>query len=295
MRSARARYVIVVTTMVAWLVLPAPAALASIRAEIKSGPRLEIVGDDAADTVDVTCVGTFVKVNGADPTDGAFECSRITLIVVETHAGTDQVTLEHVDPEGAFTRLDRTEIAGGAGDDTLIGSPTYDRVKGQAGSDTVMGLARYDEIYIEPADVSVDGGGGFDLVDIPAEGRWIVDDTSFERLGPDSLVIPIAGVELLYIRGDGGRDRFDASGFPGEVAMLGRRGDDALLGGAAYANLDGGRGDDHLIGTDRKDILRGRAGDDVLRGLGGRDYLNGGDGVDDCDGGPDPDRFFGCE
>ena len=73
------------------------------------------MGNDAADIVDVTCEGIYVKVNGADPATGPFECSKVNVILVMTHGGADQVTLEHVDPNGAFQRLDRTGTWGGRG------------------------------------------------------------------------------------------------------------------------------------------------------------------------------------
>ena len=66
---------------------------------------------------------------------------------------------------------------------------------------------------------------------------------------------PLAGVRRVFFNGSGDRDTLDASGLDLPVTMIGRGGDDELLGGRGIDLLLGGRGNDGL---------RGGGGDDIL-------------------------------
>jgi Ca2+-binding RTX toxin-like protein len=68
--------------------------------------------------------------------------------------------------------------------------------------------------------------------------------------------------------------------------LVGRAGDDVLVGLAGFDHLFGGAGDDRLIGDAGRDHLFGGLGDDLLRG---------GSQLDTCDGGGGSNRILGCE
>ena len=63
-------------------------------------------------------------------------------------------------------------------------------------------------------------------------------------------------------------------------AIIGRKGNDALFGNAGNDWLDGGRGNDKLFGGEGHDWLVGGRGDDLLDGGAGSDKVYGGKGDD---------------
>ena len=94
----------------------------------------------------------------------------------------------------------------------------------------------------------------------------------------------LATVQRIFFNGSNDRDTVDASGLSVPVTMMGRGGDDRLIGGRADDLLDGGQGDDKLEGGRGNDILLGRAGKDKLNGGHGLDLLIVGLGSDNLDG-----------
>ena len=125
-----------------------------------------------------------------------------------------------LDPIGTF-------VAGGVGDDVIVGTELADQLIGGAGDDQIQGLAGNDLL---------DGGSGDDLL-LGGTG----DDRLLGGTGDDQL---LGGV--------------------GDDALLGGAGDDLLSGNAGIDRLDGGAGNDLLDGGSGNDQLRGGTGDDVL-------------------------------
>jgi hypothetical protein len=64
------------------------------------------------------------------------------------------------------------------------------------------------------------------------------------------------------------------------VKVLGRGGDDTLVGGAGDDTLVGGAGDDTIDGGGGDDTIDGGGGDDTIDGGGGDDTIDGGGGAD---------------
>ncbi|MDB2407994.1 hypothetical protein N9W17_05710 [Jannaschia sp.] len=144
------------------------------------------------------------------------------------------------------------EIAGGAGNDLLLGRGDS-FLRGGAGTDTLRG-----------------GAGG--------------ENTLRGNAGDDLLYAGEGGYDALF--GDAGNDTL--TGMGGETRMYGGAGDDSLISGGYSGMLFGDDGDDVLNGSAYEDTLQGGAGHDNLQGGSGADMLVGGDGNDTIDGGRAP-------
>lgn len=152
---------LLLATTVAAGLMPIPAAYATVTSVV-SDDVLQVSGDDANDSIEVTCVGGDVKVNSADPGSGVATCADLTFIIISAGGGADQVTLAEVDPEAAFRALQFCRVEGGAGDDTLIGSTGSDSLMGREGTDTLMGRRGHDELNPGVDGGTVSGGSGID-------------------------------------------------------------------------------------------------------------------------------------
>ncbi|HEX8198869.1 MAG TPA: hypothetical protein VF590_00135, partial [Isosphaeraceae bacterium] len=197
-------------------------------------------------------------------------------------------------------------IAGGAGDDILLGGNGADDLDGGEGYDILLGdsgriqLSFGQIISISTTDSSLGGndmltGGGGNDIAMGGYGRdSMVGDTGRDLLIGDGALVTLAGGLLASIATTdpsiGDSDTLDGGGD-----------DDILLGGAGADGLVGGDGDDILLGdfgrlqlsagqvtgiatTDPNlggnDTITGGAGDDIVLGGSGADNLNGGDGDD---------------
>jgi Ca2+-binding RTX toxin-like protein len=163
-------------------------------------------------------------------------------------------------------------------------------------------------------EIHVIAGGGADVVII--EGTALRD---FLVAGADGLnlngdsdadVFPSA-TENLAMFGSGGNDVLTAGGGFGtggaagtHAVLVGRGGNDRLLGGRVLDDLvggrgrdiaKGGRGGDLLVGQGDADKLFGQGQNDFLAGGGGRDRLVGGSGTDMCRQGPGTGPLRSCE
>ena len=206
-------------------------------------------------------------------------------------------------------------VAGGSGDDSIIGTSLDDVIEGGAGNDTL------------------DGGDGVDTADYStASGSVTVDlaaGTATDAAGDDMLsnienVIGSAFADTLT--GDGEDNMLTGGG--GDDVLSGGDGDDRLVGGAGNDTLDGGAGTDiadyggaqtgvtvdlgagtatggagndtlsaveNVIGSDFGDTLIGSDADNYLYGGAGNDLLVGGAGDDTLDGGAGDDTLIGGE
>ncbi len=230
---------------------------------------------------------------------------------------------------GGNDYIDRDQLFGGAGDDTLYGEiGDHDQLDGGAGNDTLDGgigfndLAQYNNAT---SNIVVDLAAGTVVGGIDVGSDVLI---SIERVhggsGNDTMT-GTAGYELF--QGNGGSDTL--YGLGGDDQLNGGTGNDTLDGGAgtndtavfvdapgsvfvdlAAGTATGADGNDTLIGIESaiggqfNDIidsdagpsfLGGEAGDDTLRGHDGNDNLRGGAGNDILDGGggsQDLARYF---
>lgn len=138
----------------------------------------------------------------------------------------------------------------------------------------------------------VDGGepyvipilGAIDAAAAPADLRG--------GAGRDRLLYD-AGVgadpATVLVDTSGGSDRAEVIG--AAAIMLGRSGDDTLIGWDMHDGLYGGGGGDRLEGRGGDDRMLGLGGNDALFGGDGSDVLYGGEGDDLLDGGDGDDRL----
>jgi Ca2+-binding RTX toxin-like protein len=189
-------------------------------------------GDRVAETADADLVPTDTALTGA----GSDALSGIEGAVLSGTAADSANTLD----ASGFT-LGAVTLAGGGGDDTLLGSSSGD---------------------------SLDGGTGSDRVARTADASMTLTDGQLAVEGADTD--SLSAIERASLTGGAGAHRLDASGFddPGvtTVALDGAGGDDSLLGSSS---------------ADATDSLTGGTGSDELSGNGGSDAYAGGDGDTD--------------
>ena len=137
-------------------------------------------------------------------------------------------------------RIDQAwTVDGGAGNDTLRGGNGADTLLGGAGNDTIYGL---------PNDARIDGGLGF-----------------------DTLNLSLATGSVRYIATHGGQLTYWPDWTPETYAVaagfeqvIGSGYGDFLLGGSGADSFDGAGGADHLDGGQGNDLLTGGAGADYF-------------------------------
>lgn len=145
-----------------------------------------------------------------------------------------------------------------AGDDSLMGSQTIDRMHGYGGNDTLDGGGGDDFLRGEAGDDSISGGLGFD----DTHGNMGADTVSGGG-GPD-WVVGGQGEDLLF--GDDGDDV--VYGNMGADTQYGGAGADWVRGGQANDSLSGGAGDDWMSGDRGDDTISGGAGADIFNVIG---------------------------
>jgi Ca2+-binding RTX toxin-like protein len=216
--------------------------------------------------------------------------------------------------DGALGRM-TGGLAGGAGDDLLIGGNAGDTLAGDSGSDIVTGGGGNDSLIGGTDDDDLDGGDGNDAVRGDAgadtlEGGAGADTLSYANSAAGVLIDLLTGdaqfgdaagdiflgFEALRgslradtLLGAAGRETIDG-GLAGD-SVLGQDGADLLFGNGGSDTLDGGNGIDTLRGGTENDLLLGNAGNDTLVGDAGADTLIGGAGVDSLAGGAGNDVF----
>jgi Ca2+-binding RTX toxin-like protein len=212
----------------------------------------------------------YVGGAGTDKLDYGTRAAAVTAVADgATSSGEGALTQGASATEGDAIATDIEDLAGGSGDDYLVGNALPNRLTGNAGSDWLSG---------GPAgDCSVDldtleGGAGDDRFlqgsspdcSDALNGGAGVDRADYqERSG--NLVVTLEGVS-----NDGEVNEADNVKTDVEQ-VLGGGGDDALTGSGSGDELHGGPGNDVLSGGAGDDTLVGDSGDDVLNGDAGSD------------------------
>ncbi|MEB3283426.1 MAG: calcium-binding protein [Lyngbya sp.] len=170
------------------------------------------------------------------------------------------------------TAVGVVQILGGEGNDTIVpGSAEINvTIAGGAGNDSIIGAAGSNEMA---------GGEGDDVV------RGLAgDDFIYGGKGNDQL---FGGTDNDRVQGDDGDDAVDGGdgsdtlfGVDGADTIIGGDGDDLLFGNIGADLMQGGEGSDTLYGGQGNDTLQGQGGNDFLAGDKGNDRLNGGEGSD---------------
>lgn len=208
--------------------------------------------------------------------------------------------------EASFTIAvnDINEIIGGAGADTLTGTPQTDVIDGQDGDDTIFGEGGNDIILGGIGRDTLDGGDGNDSLFGEAQNDILIGGPGADRLfgggGNDALFIDASDT---LIDGGAGTDRVTVQGAAGVTLNMtdssielafGGAGDDVFdaTGSNTSIRQDGAGGNDSLTGGNGGDRLRGEGGNDTLSGGAGGDTLEGGAQDDTLTGGAGSDVFI---
>ena len=229
---------------------------------------------------------------------------------------------------GAMTKAAGTDYfyningaTGGAGNDTIYGTPTDDQLGGGQGSNLIDGRGGSDTYRAGSyAGVAPTTGATIDLGDGNlgfAINSWGGTDTLFSVENArgtqfaDTMTGAVNGALVSYIRGDGGNDVLRAptagsavtadyaGSLTGVVVHLNLNftSDDGWFGGQdLLINIDRVRGSsnaDAIVGNDAGNAIMGEDGNDVIYGLGAADFLDAGSGNDTVYGGLGDDSVFG--
>lgn len=190
--------------------------------------------------------------------------------------------------------LEFLDLAGTAGDDTLLGSDCADRITGLGGNDIVDARGGNDVIVTGVGDDHIVGGAGNDRIDAGAG-----NDIVFGGAGND-VIRGGAGNDSLH-GGDGDDTIYDEDG---DDVITGGAGNDIIDAGPGNDTIDAGPGDntvhagpgDDIVTADGgNNIVLAEAGDDRVMLGGGNDVVRAGTGNDHVSAGGGDDRVFGDE
>jgi Ca2+-binding RTX toxin-like protein len=187
--------------------------------------------------------------------------------------------------------------AGGAGNDTILGSDEANDVSGAGGDDSLQGGAGTDRL---------NGGEGADILDGGADGDMLIggsgNDTVFGGLGYDTLILSGAHTDYTFVSNRDGTYTVTDSRAVGDgidiissveqisfsnttLGLWSLVGFIEIPGTTASERLEGTPGRDFITGDDGDDLLLGFEEEDILSGGRGNDTLNGGLGsIDDSNG-----------
>ncbi|MFN3859602.1 MAG: tandem-95 repeat protein [Caulobacter sp.] len=204
-------------------------------------------------------------------------------------------------------------VYGGAGSDSITGTPFVDHLYGLDGDDTLSGLGDNDRLDGGAGDDVLSGGEGDDHL-IGGDGHDVLvggkgNDLLEGGLGDDifvggggqdvvsyanSLTAVNANLATGVATGEGMDlfsqvNRLTGSGF--DDVLTGNSVNNLMSGGAGNDVLSGGEGIDTLYGDDGADTLWGGIGGDNLYGGAGNDRIIGGVGNDKMWGGAGADTF----
>jgi Ca2+-binding RTX toxin-like protein len=202
-------------------------------------------------------------------------------VAVEARGGEGEDRIQSAAVQDGGAGNDRLE--GHDGDQTLRGGPGNDVVNGGAGNDQVFGDDGDDSVngdgYKAPGRDLIDGGAGLDVV----ESEWAEGDQKATQ--PVTITVDgvaddgrpgegdnVVGIERFKVytggtfHGTDGVDTYEIE--PGEfrhpATVLGRGGNDRLVGDDDVETIDGGPGDDYLEGGWNNDTLVGGPGRDTV-------------------------------
>jgi hypothetical protein len=242
-----------------------------VRADINHG-TLQVRGGDQANNVALRLAQgnpAIVQVDVGDDGSPQFSFARsdISAIDVKMGDGNDRVRID--DSNGSFTTTIPTTIAGGDGDDTLIGGAGAELFRGGDGNDFVSGGRGADTAYLgdgndtfrwdpgEGSDV-IEGQGGTDTMLF--NGAAVADSVTMSanngRLTffrqPGTVTMDTNGVEVVDFNALGGQDN---------VVVGDLSGTDVEQTNIDLASALGGSAPDHL--ADHVSVV-GTGGDDNI-------------------------------
>ncbi|UWS05640.1 hypothetical protein K4K94_07930 [Phaeobacter inhibens] len=191
---------------------------------------------------------------------------------------------------GGHSRV--VQIAGGEGNDTVVGGNNDDFLSGDDGVDSIRGGNGNDLIFADAADFGagghVAGGVGFDTL-------RLVGATGINIVLADHELEAAYGADTIEGVSGAASDTLSGVGLDVDLVIDGRGGNDSIIGGLAGDHLNGGDGRDTLRGGNGGDLISGGADNDVVLAQNGDDLAFGGLGDDRIEGGNGDDFVSGGE
>lgn len=225
------------------------------------------------------------------PITGEINASTVKTLVINGSNGHDRIDLSGVTFSG-FSDLDKIRVAGGAGNDEIIGSEFAEVLNGNQGNDTISGGNGHDVLLGGGGDDSLSGGNGHDTLRGHSGRDAIFGETEGEdetsgALTTVPLQLSLDGqiVEPFVVLNHGE--------IPGNDVVFGGVGNDRIEGNGGGDRLTGGAGSDVIDGHDGDDVISGGSGNDTLRGWKGNDTISGAAGTDTILGAAGNDLIFG--
>jgi Ca2+-binding RTX toxin-like protein len=212
-----------------------------------------------------------------------------------TGSGNDVIDISSVTSSNGWRF---SEVATGAGNDTVVGSSGNDYLSGGEGNDSLSGGAGDDLFIDEDGNDTLDGGAGDDQYRL-----YLNFATRNIIFTPDLL----KNIEAVWITTGSGNDVIDISSIIGSSlwgansatagvgndTVMGSNGSDYINGGEGNDSLDGGAGDDLFVDGDGNDTVDAGAGNDTVVGSSGNDSIFGREGDDSLAGGDGDDYIVG--
>jgi Ca2+-binding RTX toxin-like protein len=151
--------------------------------------------------------------------------------------------------------LDRLEtVIGGAGNDTLTGDDSSNRLVGNAGNDSLTGNLGDDTLAGEAGNDVLNGGDGIDVAD-------------YSAIGAEDLTITVTDATVTTAA-------FGTDTLTSIEGIFGGAGNDVLTGDGNTNRMNGGAGNDTISTLGNNDTVIGSTGNDLL---------DAGDGTDTVD------------
>jgi Ca2+-binding RTX toxin-like protein len=219
---------------------------------------LKIVGTSSADSISVILdkSGTLISVSQGTVSQ-SFPLSSVSGISIDAGGGNDAIALSKADGTRAIPR--RATIAGGNGNDYILGGSAGDSIAGGNGNDTILGGAGNDLL-----------NGGSDKLTISSDGADYISG----GVGEDVVVYSSRQDDLSIDISNGSKSNDGAAGEGDNVQpdiedIFAGNGDDNIVGSIASNIISGGGGNDTIKAGDGNDKLIGSRGEDVILGQAG--------------------------
>jgi Ca2+-binding RTX toxin-like protein len=174
-----------------------------------SNGLLFVEGTQASDTIVIRQIDNVVRVSGVSQ---GYWASQVNGIVVDGKNGNDTIILSNPALESGVQYIQKPSLlAGGNGNDTIVGGASIDVIFGGAGQDEIYGLWGNDILIGGSGDDEIYGGDGHDRLYGQDGNDWLDggagNDYLDGGLGSDWLY-GNAGSDLLYGGADYTRDYF---------------------------------------------------------------------------------------
>jgi Ca2+-binding RTX toxin-like protein len=179
---------------------------------------------------------------------------------------------------------DVEDVTGGSGGDLLTGNALGNKMWGNDGFDTITAGAGNDWVEGGLGNDTLTGGLGADTISFKnATGGEEIDNQLAFATGPDGED-SMTFFEIILGSNFADTIRAGQTSLDANQRILGRGGDDDIVGSNSSDLLKAGGGDDTVRAGGGDDTLKGAAGNDLLVGGRGFDLGYGGKGNDTCKG-----------